>query len=195
MGINSFGPFSAEVWGTVSEWVVAIVTGGTAWLLYQTFKSQISVQRNQQRITDIEGERFRIEYKPILLIDFKSVKNTLSNVNMQSFLHLSLSITKNDCKNLNIIIQQNITSVYKTTLTKGYEEVKLPIEYVYNLETFNLYFNVSSIAAIFPYEGGRVWFFIEFDDIIGNKYIQEFMFIFIDDLIQSIIKEPKRVLN
>jgi hypothetical protein len=53
MNINDFGPFSANVWGTVSDWIMVSVTTLTALFLIKTFKSQKKVQLMQQSITDI----------------------------------------------------------------------------------------------------------------------------------------------
>jgi hypothetical protein len=54
MSVNNFGPFQAEIWGTVSDWLIVIVTGATGILLLLTFRSQLKVQYAQQKITDIE---------------------------------------------------------------------------------------------------------------------------------------------
>jgi len=62
MNINNWVPFAAEVWGTVSDWAMVAVTALTAYFLVKTFRSQQKVQILQQDITDIEKERYRVEY-------------------------------------------------------------------------------------------------------------------------------------
>lgn len=58
--------FEPEVWGTVSDWVIIIVTVATAFLLLLTLKSQKEVQRTQNELFRIENIRFRESIKPKL---------------------------------------------------------------------------------------------------------------------------------
>ncbi len=43
--------FNAQVWGTVSDWVMIGVTAATAYYLYQTLQSQRETQDLQQKTT------------------------------------------------------------------------------------------------------------------------------------------------
>ncbi|MEO7214903.1 hypothetical protein [Mucilaginibacter sp.] len=58
--------FSAEVWGTVSDWFIVAVTSLTAFYLYKTLKSQQEVQKTQNELFTIESIRFKESIKPIL---------------------------------------------------------------------------------------------------------------------------------
>lgn len=57
-------PFSADVWGTASDWVIIIVTATTAYYLYQSLKSQRKIQRMQQKVTKIEEYDYLMKIKP-----------------------------------------------------------------------------------------------------------------------------------
>jgi len=195
MAINNFGPFNAEVWGTVSDWVVVAVTTTTAFFIYRTFRSQISVQRNQQYITDIEGERFRIEYKPKLQLGVQEVINKTEGASVKSNIRVFLSIVEKDCKNLNIETPPNTSTVESVSISKDGIGLSSSIDYVYAPNNYNLHFKVSSIAAIFPYEGGSLFFFLHFEDIIGNRYRQEYRYIFKEQLEQTFTKNPERLLK
>lgn len=58
--------FNPNVWGTVSDWCMVIVTTITALYLYKTFKSQREVQNVQQKLFEIERIRFYESIKPVL---------------------------------------------------------------------------------------------------------------------------------
>ncbi|HZY35465.1 MAG TPA: hypothetical protein VFE53_02385 [Mucilaginibacter sp.] len=56
--------FHADVWGTVSDWVMIVVTIATAIAIFLTLKSQKEVQNTQNRLFEIEHIRLREDYKP-----------------------------------------------------------------------------------------------------------------------------------
>ena len=91
MNINNFGPFNSDVWGTVSDWFIGLITLGTVYFLYKTLKSQIKVQLQQQAITEIELRRYLDAIKPDLngeLINYKDIDG------MRSF-HVKLTPINN----------------------------------------------------------------------------------------------------
>ena len=58
--------FTPDIWGTVSDWTMVIVTSATAILLLMTLKPQRDVQRTQYELFRIENIRFKESIKPIL---------------------------------------------------------------------------------------------------------------------------------
>jgi hypothetical protein len=58
MTINDFGSFKSEVWGTVSDWVTISVYAITAYFIYRTLRSQLSIQQ-------IESNRAAREIRPV----------------------------------------------------------------------------------------------------------------------------------
>jgi hypothetical protein len=57
-------PFHADVWGSVSDWVMILVTAVTAYFLYNTLKSQKEVQQAQNELLTIEQIRLKEQFKP-----------------------------------------------------------------------------------------------------------------------------------
>lgn len=53
-----------EIWGTVSDWFIVIITLVTAVFLYKTLRSQMEVQKDQNILKDIEIKKFIKELKP-----------------------------------------------------------------------------------------------------------------------------------
>lgn len=62
-------PFSAQVWGVASDWVMVVVTFFTAILLYKTLVSQQRTLREQIKITRIESENRKLKIVPRFAID------------------------------------------------------------------------------------------------------------------------------
>lgn len=60
--IECIFPLKAEIWGTVSDWVMIIVTIVTAYFLYHSLKSQ-------RELTRMEQARFIDSIKPDLKVD------------------------------------------------------------------------------------------------------------------------------
>lgn len=58
--------FNPNIWGTVSDWSMVIITSVTAYYLYRTLQSQKEVQTTQSKLFEIESIRFRESIKPIL---------------------------------------------------------------------------------------------------------------------------------
>ncbi|WP_197086415.1 hypothetical protein [Sphingobacterium sp. IITKGP-BTPF85] len=53
-----------EIWGTVSDWFIVIITLVTAVFLYKTLRSQMEVQNSQSIITKIELKKYLSSIKP-----------------------------------------------------------------------------------------------------------------------------------
>lgn len=64
-------PFNADVFGTVSDWAMVLVTAVTAHYLWKTLKSQTKVQEMQQGLFDIEEYKFFQSIKPDFPYVFK----------------------------------------------------------------------------------------------------------------------------
>lgn len=63
MTINNFGPFNVEIWGTVSDWCIVIVTIITAYSIWRTLHEQVIISKvsiNKDK-RDIRPE-FKITY-------------------------------------------------------------------------------------------------------------------------------------
>lgn len=190
MDVNNLGPFNAEVWGTFSDWIMVVVTGATAFLLYKTFKSQIAVQKSQQKITDIEGERFRVEYKPVFELVFQPIVNKPFDTYVRSYVHLKMTISNRDCKNFEVI---EFTTINAVSISKNHIGLTLPIDYMSAPDTYDLHFQIDTSLALFPNEGAPLIFYLQFDDIIGNRYRQEYTYGFKEEVTFASIKNPERI--
>ncbi|TKC09859.1 hypothetical protein FA048_06500 [Pedobacter polaris] len=80
-----------EVWGTVADWIMIIVTGLTAIFLYQSLKSQQDVQKMQQSITVLEQYSHILNIRP----DFKCSVKWLDQSKEFYIADLTLEITEN----------------------------------------------------------------------------------------------------
>ena len=61
--LNSFGPFESDVWGTVSDWAMVIVTTLTAIFIYRTFREQLKVTKDQGELLKIEQIKLREQFR------------------------------------------------------------------------------------------------------------------------------------
>lgn len=111
--------FNPDVWGTVSDWFMVIVTTITAYYLYNTFQSQKEVQETQNNLFKIENIRFRESIKPL----FKYIKS-LQNFapDEQKFDVIAIEIT-----NENESIANNISLDFEKT--KTVERTIIPQDY------------------------------------------------------------------
>lgn len=62
--LQKLSPFKAEVWGTVSDWVMVLVTTITAIAIWRTFTSQKNVQDFQALQTSMLMEEHVINFSP-----------------------------------------------------------------------------------------------------------------------------------
>lgn len=67
-------PLNANTWGTVSDWVMVVVTGYTLFYLRKTLSSQLKVQGLQEQTTAIENNRFALEIMPTIKCEIKLIK-------------------------------------------------------------------------------------------------------------------------
>lgn len=75
MEIINFVAFNADVWGTVSDWIIVIVTSSTAIYLVKTFKSQKTIEDLQQELNKYESIRITSEMQPLFSVQLTSHNN------------------------------------------------------------------------------------------------------------------------
>jgi hypothetical protein len=101
LNVNNFGPFSSEVWGTVSDWVLIIVTFFTALFIYRTLKAQVKVSSDQHQLLNIEQRKYRKMFEP----EF-SVQGGSHLIGDGRKFYLNLSLEKNNAYNIIIEIDR-----------------------------------------------------------------------------------------
>jgi len=72
MDINNFGPFNADTWGSVSDWLITGFTLGSIIFLWRTLTSQKKVQQLQQSLSKIDTLRYLKEIKPDFLCETRN---------------------------------------------------------------------------------------------------------------------------
>ncbi|WDF57210.1 hypothetical protein [Mucilaginibacter sp. KACC 22063] len=165
MNINHFGPFSPDVWGSVSDWVYIIVTTATLYFIYRTFRSQLEVQRMQLRITDIENERYRQETLPVFYAEIlEDQPNQPSDPN-HMLVSIGFGLKKHECKNVKLTVASDIAEKLEWTHLAG------NFQYV-GAGGANLI-----DVLITKKQHGYMWMFpiqltFHFQDMVGNSYEQ-----------------------
>jgi hypothetical protein len=102
--------FVPDTWGTVSDWVMIIVTFATAILLLCTLNSQKNVQRIQTELFRIESIRFRESIKPILNFSLSKFQMKSSNEKKKM---LTIEVT-NETNNIALKISRFVSENEKT---------------------------------------------------------------------------------
>ncbi|WP_286732845.1 MULTISPECIES: hypothetical protein [Sphingobacterium] len=90
--------FNPEEYGTVSDWVMVIVTLVTAVFLYQTLRSQMTVQRDQEKINRLTAFDIRARYKAEITVE----NPQLLPLTPFSFDYLTFSIVDNNALDIQI---------------------------------------------------------------------------------------------
>jgi len=164
-------PFYAEVWGTVSDWMMVIVTLVTAIFLYLTLKSQNIVQIMQQKQFEMELFKHRQSIKPYLT--FTSYKDKIiDNGTTQSYT-ANLCFTFNKGEARNVRIDATNLSMFKGLSLEG-----TPVNSVYCTLNDTIYIRVlfkeyPTKPLLISFEDiVFITFTATFEDITGCQYKQ-----------------------
>jgi len=156
--------FSPEVWGTVSDWFIAIVTSITAYYLYQTLKSQKEVQETQTKLFEIEKFRFSESIKPILKFTQPTNDQRIITDNQDKCIN-SIIITNDSNNNA---LEGSITMVSET---KNIEFINSKVFEYFHLrknENFRLNFILHDTKS----SENLLILCFKYQDIANNKYVQ-----------------------
>lgn len=138
-------PFDSNVWGTVSDWVMIIVTSFTALYLVKTFSEQ-------KRANDLLYAQHRRKIMPKFQLDSRDIPTIIENQ------HLTLTLLDNELRNL----QVNHFSV-------DFQNIPTNIP----LDVFPNNSITLVVGTISPFFIGQVLTVeISFEDSEGNKYVQ-----------------------
>lgn len=159
--------FQADVWGTVSDWVMIVVTLATAYFLWQTLKSQKEVQQTQNRLLKIEQLKLREDFKPNLKYNRVELGGRLSDE--------TKSIISIAVKNINISPAINFNIIHEAT-HGGTFVIAKPIRQTLNLndehEVLNFVINDKKEENL----DRTIYFTVEYNDVAGTKYTQTVRF-------------------
>lgn len=153
-----FFPLNPDVWGTVSDWVMVLVTFVTAILLWQTLKSQSLVQQMQKGITDKEKFKHTQSIMPYF---------SISGHREPAGTDLRIYIT---CKNFdarNVLVN----AIYGAFLTG--EKDKWSREVVFKGTFIEISLTMHDLSQKIVQR-----FSVDFEDLEGTRYNQELYYIF-----------------
>ena len=156
--------------GSIADWLLLIVTGITAYYLYQTLTSQRKVQEDQQKITKIENERFVREQDirfGFTIDQQKLYQNSQEDEYVNFILDMSLHILNADCKNFRLDVTAEKSTLHFRN-NPPYTEDR-----VYQNSEFKIHFRVQLPREIYnDDEEETIDLNLSFEDNISNKYIQ-----------------------
>lgn len=166
MDINHFGPFSPEVWGSVSDWIYIIVTTATLYFIYRTFRSQLQVQQMQLKITTIENERYRLENLPIFKAEILEDQPNESTEINQMLICIGFGLKNSECRNVELTVTSNMAKVLEWTHIVG--NFKYVMGGGANLIDVLVTKKDTEQPHMFPISLNFIY-----EDMIGNKYSQD----------------------
>lgn len=165
--------FNPEEFGTVSDWVMVIVTLVTAVFLYQTLRSQMTVQRDQNRISKIEELKYIREIRPTISFiqsHRKIWKNLVNDHIDNKLLAIDLTVTITTDKTCRL-------SYHVFTKTKSY---KNSLPRLYNVSenstnsiSFSLRLDVKEYNDNKP-DIENLMFKVKYYDSDGNEYLRTY---------------------
>lgn len=173
-----FDAFPVEIWGTVADWGAVLVYSITGWFIYSTFRSQLQVQRLQQRsidlqnrLTQIEISRYRYSIMPKISIQKPSYDEKISHDKVFiDNLEIGFRVLSNPIKD----IRFNITLSNGIELLNEHSPNNL--EFINSDNFFLITGDIKIEPVVMP---GHIFNYNEtikfdfiFNDIDGNNYSQ-----------------------
>lgn len=159
-------PLSSEIWGTVSDWGMIVVTIVSVALLWRTLKAQEDVMKLQLKATRIANEEYRRNNLPIFTVSYKNIKATIEDQNVTSIIDIEIKLSNSFCRNVNTSITSDnsqLTFRQRDIFHQDVvEENSINRIEVSSLTTFPLFEEVGAILDIN----------ITFLDPVENEYIQ-----------------------
>jgi len=169
MDINNFGPFDSDVWGTVSDWIILLVTIITGLLIWFTLKSQMEVQKIQLGLAVIENEVYRRSKLPQFEI---SASKTLIEVHtdpIRSEFTVEIELSNSDCKTSSLSFSSATSSIINPTPEGVASELLSEISSIKTLPVA-----ANTPIETFETEGCVINGELRFEDMVGNEYSQKF---------------------
>jgi len=173
--------FNPEEFGTVSDWVMVIVTLVTAVFLYQTLRSQMTVQRDQNRIFKMEELKYLRAIKPEITVktEIKKYHQSKEDLNKKA---LEIDVTIESDKTA--IYQLNVSSSSKNLLSHPPSSLSPR-----SSKSFNVIHYFDNISGAF--EALKIE--VEYQDIDRNQYCLVTEWVIFDDTLCS--EQPFLILQ
>lgn len=155
--------FDPNIWGTVSDWFMAIVTTVTAYYLYKTLQSQKEVQITQNKLFEIESIRFRESIKPSLKYSISKEIITLDQKKDSKIFTVEIVNETNNTA-LEISVEHREEKNIKRVSFAPIKQRHLKI----NDEPYLIHFLIEDFTKNLNY----ILFTLNYKDISGAKYKQ-----------------------
>ena len=189
---NNLLLLDASVWGTVSDWTSIGVNFGVGLLIYKTLKSQVAVQKLQEKVTAMEHTGFVKSIEPKFELDLKldSPKFDIEagrflTFNVQCFVNL----TKNPAKDvkLNCVwpwVNEGDGMSTETELNQESEFLNYGDNFTMGLNVrVGHFFNIDSYVFV-------IKFLLNFSDMQGNEYSQTITARVSNEEVRKVISNP-----
>jgi hypothetical protein len=160
MDVNNFEPFYAEVWGTVSDWLMLIVTTFTLYFLYKNLEAQKKALQTQIEVSEVEAKNHAITDKQYLrsilpIITFEQI--ILEQMFEQYY--INFKVYQNPAFSIQIIDKQDAEYNRMPPVPSN-----LPIGYSFNVGVTEEQKSEHNLRKLFT---------LLFSDVDGNTYTQE----------------------
>lgn len=175
MDVNDFGPFQADVWGNVGDWVMIIVTIVTAYYLYQTLNSQNETMYLQKRITDIELHRHRLSIQPKFEVSFVRRDINFENGISSGNFTLKFFNTNRLARNVSIEVEAEAQLLFQPQFENPYTRAEFQPKDLLVLTAFMSISGFDTPRFQYPL---RIE--LRYEDVSHNTYIQTISSIFTD---------------
>lgn len=198
---NSLITFDPNIWGTVSDWCIAVVTFGTGFLIWKTLKSQTDTLKLQQTLNDYERIRLKKEIQPFFT---HGINSHIKNIQNNYIILLDVFLTnRGEFEAINVIIDYEKTP-YQIDNSNFKPHGILPFKHNQVLRNGIINFAMECNVPK-PIEGEDVGIIlcslvmrIEFSDLQGNRYVQYLQYIQQDEFIEAAsfgLSNPKPLIN
>lgn len=156
--------FSAEVWGTVSDWIMIIATVATLIYLRETLQSQKEVMKLQLKETRISNEIYRKENLPVFEINVKNLNTSVKANVVTTVITLYLKLQNTYCRNAIIIVAS-------TNSELNFRDEDIFSKEVVEEDSINQ-IEVTSIATFEEFNNGGIFVImtLNYEDPVANKY-------------------------
>jgi hypothetical protein len=163
--------FFTDSIGSLADWFMVVISILTTIFLILNFKSQLIIQRAQLRVTEIENERYRIDFLPLIELSHNGIESDFTNPNLILCPNFVFLMAENACKcfKMKVVKQTNCT-------------FKWPDGYIFTFPTLlqndTVIFTPTITFSKETYHDSKasVHFEVFFVDFVGNQYKQDFIF-------------------
>ncbi len=184
-------PFVAEVWGTASDWAMVIVTTLTLSALVSTLRSQLIIQRLQEKSTRINNELYRKQNKPAFTfgLEKKTHQNIkeLKGITKVTYFEVSMLLNRYPAKNLSTSVDAAISKISSDTgCEKHFRTVKPGSKTSIRFRAAYHCDHLHSVRDHIVVE-------IQFEDPASNRYYQHFSITYTEETVKLDQYEPKLI--